>query len=371
MINLRKRGDAWQADFRYDCPVTGTRRRHRAQSPHPTKRESHEWAVQIKAQLEAPAQERPKEPMRFKEFAEVWLSDYSAIYCKPSTHNVHRWRINAHFNPAFGELKLDEINAHHIARFTAELGAGLKRSTVRVYVQNLQAMLRRAVRWELLERVPVIDIPTSQPVAWTYLEDDELERLIAAAAHEPKVATLIPVLAHTGIRIGEALALRWDRVDFVRQELTIELTHSAGYTMAPKNGKRRTVPLNASAIAALKAQRVQTYMRDGLVWAEEDGSQPTLASFRSAWKRSLRAAGVRYVRVHDLRHTFASRLVQRGVTLQTVRDLLGHSDISTTLRYAHLAPSNLQSAVSQLEEFGHKMVTSGDLVTVTKARRGA
>jgi integrase len=136
---------------------------------------------------------------------------------------------------------------------------------------------------------------------------------------------------NTGLRRGELLALRWESIDFNRQSLTVE-----GGTA--KNRQTRHVPLNDGATRVLKR------------WHEQaTGGQRVFEArtgFKTAWVKLLKRAEITKFRWHDLRHHFASRLVQAGVPLNTVRDLLGHSSVAMSLRYAHLAPDQRREAVA-------------------------
>lgn len=140
---------------------------------------------------------------------------------------------------------------------------------------------------------------------------------------------------NTGLRLGELLKLRWKNVHLDRRWLTVEGREA-------KSRQTRHVPLNAEAINVLTH------------WREQSGSQGRVfnvsLSFKTAWWRLLERAGIQNFRWHDLRHHFASRLVQEGVPLNTVRDLLGHSSVAMSLRYAHLAPDQRCDAVAKLGE---------------------
>jgi integrase len=112
-----------------------------------------------------------------------------------------------------------------------------------------------------------------------------------------------------------------------------------------KSGQTRHIPLNAEALSVLSQWRDQT-KAEGLVFPGKDDSR--LDNVRKSWAGVLNAANITGFRWHDLRHDFASKLVMAGVPLNTVRDLLGHVDLATTLRYAHLAPDYRAQAVGML-----------------------
>jgi integrase len=140
---------------------------------------------------------------------------------------------------------------------------------------------------------------------------------------------------NTGLRRGELLALRWDCIDVKRRILTVE-----GGTA--KSRQTRHVCLNEEATRVVKRWREQANGGRRLFEAR--------TGFKSAWAPLLKRANITKFRWHDLRHHFASRLVQVGVPLNTVRDLLGHSSVAMSLRYAHLAPDQRREAVAKLNE---------------------
>jgi integrase len=138
---------------------------------------------------------------------------------------------------------------------------------------------------------------------------------------------------NTGMRRGELLALRWANVDMKGKQITIE-----GSTA--KSQQTRHIPLNDEALDVLKHWKKQA--------PENERVMPVETSFRKAWIALLGRARITKFRWHDLRHHFASRLVQAGVPLNTVRELLGHASMAMTLRYAHLAPDQKREAVAKL-----------------------
>jgi len=153
---------------------------------------------------------------------------------------------------------------------------------------------------------------------------------------------LVLLLLHTGIRFGEACALTWRDVDLTGALLTVR-----GATA--KSATTRHVPLNETVLKALKAWTPKGADADAYVFPGRKAGK--LTDIKTAWKELLAhidGKPIANFRVHDLRHTFASKLVQAGVDLNTVRELLGHRDITMTLRYAHLAPEHRAAAVAKI-----------------------
>jgi integrase len=169
--------------------------------------------------------------------------------------------------------------------------------------------------------------------AWRQARDIELLPPLPYFGDHLTPAVLLSM--NTGLRRGELLKLRWEGVDFNRQLLTVEGRHA-------KNRQTRHVPLNEEAITLIQR------------WRKQANGGPHVfgvsTGFKSAWTQILERARITSFRWHDLRHHFASRLVQLGVPLNTVRDLLGHSSVAMSLRYAHLAPDQRREAVAKLNE---------------------
>jgi integrase len=152
---------------------------------------------------------------------------------------------------------------------------------------------------------------------------------------------LILLALNTGLRRGELFELSWSDIDFATAHLRVRGTHS-------KSGQSRAVPLCDEAREALIQWRRSSNGK-GLVFPSSRTGKP-LVTIKTAWKKLLLDAGISDFRFHDLRHTFASKLVMRKTSINTVRALMGHSDIAMTLRYAHLSSEHLVDAISVLNE---------------------
>jgi integrase len=144
---------------------------------------------------------------------------------------------------------------------------------------------------------------------------------------------------NTGMRRGEVFKLRWRDVDLAQQVLTVR-------SASAKSEKRRDIFLNAEALATLEAWRGMCDPDTDLVFPGDKGK--ALTSTKRSWEAVLADAGIKGFRWHDLRHHFASKLAMAGVDLNTVCELLGHSDDKITQRYAHLAPSHKRKAIELL-----------------------
>lgn len=180
-----------------------------------------------------------------------------------------------------------------------------------------------------------------------WLRRDEAARLIRAAEAEPQapyLADWIRLALHTGMRRGELLGLEWARVDLGAGLLRLDAEHT-------KSARRRSVPLNAAARAALVSRaRWRDAHAPGARWVFCRPGGAPIANIKRSFASACRRAGIADFRPHDLRHTCAAWLVSAGVPLPEVRDLLGHSTIRMTERYAHLAPERVRAAVEVLDQ---------------------
>jgi integrase len=296
-------------------------------------------------------------------------------------------RLRANF-PDLQNRKLGEINAWVVEKCRASrLKAGAKVTTVNRDLDDLRSSLNKAVEWKMPGAQPLTGVKRGKAddnAIVRYLDDDEEKRLRAALdAREERIRAerdranawrtergyptmpdlrlveyadhlkpMVLLSMNTGVRRGELFSLEW-------RDITFSATIVGGRRVPPqltvrgqsaKSRKIRHVPLNAEALAVLQSWRSQRPKPDTLVFPGRDGAR--LDNIRKAWLGVLSAAKVTGFRWHDLRHHFASRLVMESVSLNTVRELLGHADYKMTLRYAHLDPEHTAAAVEKLVRAG-------------------
>jgi integrase len=157
-----------------------------------------------------------------------------------------------------------------------------------------------------------------------------------------RLASFITLALHTGCRMSELLELEWRRVNFKNALITLEPDHD-------KAGNRRTVPLNDVALNALRRRAAFVAKHcPGSPWVFAMRNGERLSTPRGGFKTACKAAGIADFRIHDMRHTCASWMVSEGVPLADVKEVLGHSTITMTEKYAHLAPHRARDAVAKL-----------------------
>lgn len=234
---------------------------------------------------------------------------------------------------------LTAIRTETIQKYAADrAAAGKKPATVNRDLILLSNLWNVAISWGHARHNPVkaVKRDRTQSIRERVLTEDE-EKKLFARLHGP--ARRIALLAlHTGLRFGEILSLAPADVDLEGCELRVIPTNS-------KSKRVRHIPLNDVALGVL-SEALAGGVGRGRVFTYGDGS--AVKSIRTVFENAVKGSAIGPMRFHDLRHTFASRLTSAGVDLNTVRELLGHRDFSTTLRYAHLAPSARWGAVKLL-----------------------
>jgi integrase len=292
-------------------------------------------------------------------------------------HHKRGKETASRFRAVFAELlseKLTDITAWRFEKWRTErlkLPKRPKPDTVNSHLTMIKAALGRAAAWKLLPAHPLKDVKplkTDRTGRIRYLDADEERRLREALeardtkrlarreaanvwrlerGYEPypednadHLTSIVLLAINTGLRKGEIFGLQWGSVDLVRQQLTVRGSGA-------KSGQTRYVPLNTEAVDVLKQWAKTSDAADGYVFAGREEGE-SLDDVKNAWLPIVKAAKLVNFTFHDLRHTFASKLVMAGVDLNTVRELLGHADIKMTLRYAHLAPEHKAAAVAKL-----------------------
>jgi integrase len=346
--------EAWMIDVAVTLE-NGRTQRIRRVAPLQNKRAAERYELELRRELiegqfnRKEDQSKRREPsLTLAEFSKPFLGVYAVTNNKPSGVEAKRIICNNHLIPALGSRRLDQIGVQDIEAFKAEkLTDGYAPKTVNNFLAVLRKLLTVAVEWGKLEQAPKIQWLKIPDPEFDFLSFEEAERLVAGAPDTWR--TMIVVALRTGLRIGELLALRWDDVDLVAGRLVVRRSASRGIIGTPKNGRSREVPLSDRALADLKGHR---HLRGELVFCGETGRLLNRGECKWPLWRACRLAGLRRIGWHVLRHTFASHLAMRGVPLKAVQELLGHSTMEMTMRYAHLSPDLRRDSVRLLDGHG-------------------
>ena len=269
--------------------------------------------------------------------------------------------------PTFLAKSLSSLDGFAIERWRMErLKSGTKKTTCNRDLDALRSAVNKAVEWKMLASTPLATVKNAKVDAkgrLRFLSEEEESRLLAALAARDEdrkakresfnqwrtdrsqellpeipvdgfgdhLTPLVLAALGTGLRRGELTSLTWADVDFDRKSVVVRSERA-------KSQKARHIPMNSDVADTLRRWKVQT----------PEGRLFAIADPKTAWKKLLAAAQITDFTFHDLRHTFASKLVMSGVDLNTVRELMGHASIEMTLRYAHLAPEHTAAAVEKL-----------------------
>jgi integrase len=213
----------------------------------------------------------------------------------------------------------------------------------------IKRMFNLAVKWGLLEKSPAANIDKfkEKPHRERYLTKEELPRFLRAVEglEDTLSKAAIRLLLFTGGRRGEILSLQWHQVKLSEQRLFLPNT---------KNGKSRSIILNSRAMTILRTLwkdkdfEPKTEDSDYLFPSRNGSKRPHMLDLRISFGKVLEEADIENLRVHDLRHSFATLALQGGASIYDVSKLLGHSDISMTQRYAHMVDDSLQKATDNM-----------------------
>jgi len=284
--------------------------------------------------------------MTFEDVIGIYMS--SVVHRSRQRDYYSLQRLQPHFG---GMLIVDLKRAHVRAYVERRVVDGVKPATVNRELKLLSAAINYVRiehdRPDLANPALRLGIGESEGLV-RWISTVEASALCEAAeryARRPHLPAFIRLALNTGCRKSELIKLEWARVSLDRRLLTLHAEHT-------KSGRRRSVPLNDAAVDALRdllAWRGSHAPGSPWVFATQDGRRIT--TFQTGFSAACRRAGIVDFRIHDMRHTCASWLVMAGTPLQTVRDLLGHSSVTVTERYAHLAPEQLRGAVQRILPF--------------------
>ena len=319
-------------------------------------------------------------PIKFREFADLWIATYAEGQVRPSTLDRYRSLFATHLLPAFGDCLLPHLTVETVQRFRATTESeGQSPQSVKHMLRLLRQMLNHAVDWSYLRMNPALK------VRYPRVPKQEMDFLTPAEArllldHVPeKWTALILTAITTGMRLGELLAMKWAHLDWHHARYTVRETlvrksgkRAVGFGPVKTDSSAQTVDLTVRCLEALRRHRhrqsqTQLAQRDfedhGLIFCTDLG---TPLNDRNVVQRVLEPAlkygGLRRIRFHDLRHTCASLLIAQGENVKYIQRQLRHASSQITFdRYGHLLPESHQEATRRLDDtlFGSVAGDSG------------
>jgi len=317
-----------------------------------TKREAEVAYDEAKARLRG-GQAVALKQADFTTFTDSWLASLTVrSSTKADYENTAR-----HLKAYFGHRQLQSIKPEHVRQFVKEYSENHSPYTVRKAIARLRQILNLAVADGYIARSPAAGrIPNAPRITSTreitLLEPEEVLRLLDSAPDYWK--PLVVVAAHTGLRRGELFGLTWDDVNLSQNKLRVryQLSDRGERTELKTEAAKRTIDLSASATEALAVQKRQCPDNElDLVFPTPSGKPVHTSNFnRGVWVKTRDRAGLPGVGLHDLRHTFASLLIQNGESVKYVQTVMGHADAQTTLNvYGHLFQQTGSQAAERLD----------------------
>ena len=278
--------------------------------------------------------------------SEESISEISAKVCGilQRTHSVKTIKslksASNQFIIAIGDIKASSVESKHMEFFLSSKKKATQWSMLKYY-RAINSIYNHAIRLELLNENPFKKVipPRPAPVPPLYMSVDDIQNIFKIM--NPSFRRLCTFALVTGMRMGELLNLKWEHIDLANKRVLVQNTR----TFYTKNKRNRVIPLSdiaISVLAEIHERREYVFMTElNLRWTENYATH--------MFKRCVLNAKLnpRY-HFHTLRHTFASWLVQKGVNIYEVKELLGHSNITTTQIYAHLEPETLHNTVNKI-----------------------
>jgi integrase len=351
-----KRGDRYQVRYR-----DRRGKSHRRNAP------TLAAALDLQAKLRTGTTPTATAPT-FTVYADEWCRSYRGMTGKARAQTLAGYRrtVNAELVPWFGRMRLDRIERADVREWVQALAArGSSRGTCRLYLTTLRLVFAVAVADGILARNPAEGVraayeapDAAETTAARVLTDDERDRLLAALP--ARLHLLARLLDGAGLRVGEALGLEWSDVDLGARVIYIRRRYYRGHIGLPKTKAGvRTIPITTELARHLFLAR--SAARSTLVVPSTRGTHLTYSSLLVTWSAAAKRIGLDGVTPHDLRHTYGSRLYAAGLDILTLSRLLGHGDVTVTMRvYVHALPGAELPDMDALVEGHTRDTTSPD-----------
>jgi len=329
-------------------------------------------AKKIRAKIELGIYE-PKKTIKkkkypaFKDYAEVWLNDYIKSLRRPSTFERYQDNLVRYIYPAIGSKSIGNLKRGDIRNLLLKLHKkGLSRASIALVKDVISGPMEYAIDEEIITGNPTrgilkrLNIERDKRISVEPMTNEEVKLFLETCLkYETGYFPFFLTAFRTGMRLGELIALKWTDVDWNGKFIKVQRSFRRGVVSHTKTGKERRVDMSDQLISTLKALQTKRKREalkigkgDPVDWIFNRGDKPiSQNSIRNVFKRILKKAGLRHMRVHDMRHSFASLLLSNGESPVYVKEQLGHSSIQMTVDiYGHLIPSSNRKAVNRLDD---------------------
>ena len=356
-MGVFKKNDSWWIDYTY----LGKRRRQKIGG---RKRDAEDALSQIRVQITAgtfvletermAAEAAKPRAVTFAEFADKEFKPWSESYHSDKSFTRLASMIEQHLKPHFGEQPLSgittkKIEDYMILRRHSHYKKGNKtfltsEATINRELTGMKGMLRKAVEWGFLEGSVAHGIRAfkEKNAVPQLLEKEEVARFLDAVP--PHFHALVACAVYAGLRREELFYIRWEDIHWQRRELVV----ASNREHHTKNYESRRIPMNDALVAALEMHKMNhIIVGSPYVFSNPQGKPYT--DIREPLNAAAQRAGINgSVKLHQLRHAFCSHALMSGIDPRTVQKWMGHKDLKTTLRYAHISPDHEKAAIEQL-----------------------
>ncbi|KAF0139477.1 MAG: int [Stygiobacter sp.] len=302
-----------------------------------------------KKSLNSPIREMNLTPIKVDHHS---LADFKKEYLEflhPTKSKRYIISIELSFNQLIsfcGDITLKQINTQILDRFISKTFARTQRGAHQYY-RTLKAAFNKAVEWNYIETNPFskVKFPRLTKVYPVFLTEDDL-LIILTNTQLQYLKDVFTVAFYTGMRLGELINMKWSWIDFFKNQITVKC--SAEFTTKSKN--ERIIPMSEKVKTVLTTRYQNSkHQSNEVVFYRLEGRMLHQETISKQFKEAVRKTTLdERIHFHSLRHSFASLLIQRGVSLYVVKELLGHEDLATTQIYSHLQQRNLCDAINLL-----------------------
>jgi len=375
--SIRKRSkSSWEIciDVGRD-PVTGRRLRH-FESVKGNKAAAHQRLAQLLVEIENCGYIRTPRDLTVADYLKSWLHDYVELNCAPKTIESYRSLIELHLAPEIGTVRLADLQPSYLqALYARKKEGGLSSRTVRYLYSLMVEALDHAIKTGLLARnvARATKPPRLEHKVMPTMKAEDLERFFEVAKKAPLYHHLFYTMLHTGLRRGEALALKWKSVDMGLASLGVAAYLSVTQSLNRVNGRlmlrepktvagKRRIALSPSLVLLLRQHRdEQSTVRallgkkltdEDYVFSHPEGEPLDPSTVSHVFSRMLRQADLPPMPLHSLRHSHATFLLQAGIHPRVAMERLGHSSIRVTLdTYSHVIGGLQEAAAQRFDDF--------------------
>ncbi|OGS38296.1 MAG: hypothetical protein A2551_08240 [Elusimicrobia bacterium RIFOXYD2_FULL_34_30] len=303
----------------------------------------HQTALEYKAEFD---RKFFRNELGLRDTKKIWTSFveeylvYSKAKKRPATFSLDNYVVKT-FTELIKPASVKDVTSLDIEKWTQERLKSITPTSLNIELCQIKAAFSKAIEWKLIYENPAKNIKKikSPPKTPRFLSKEEIKKLLDVT--KGQLNLIIKTFIVTGFRLSELINFRWEDIDWDRKIITIQ----AHDDFQPKDYQIRTIPM----LEELYIELNNIKKTEGYVFINQNGNRLDASKLQKEIKLAIKKAGLKPCRIHDMRHTFASQLVLCGSELRDVKELLGHSSYTTTLKYAHLTKSRLNEAINKLE----------------------